>query len=496
MKKTNILLITSDQQRWDTIGAANGKIKTPNLDRLAREGILFSRSYTVNPVCTPTRCTLLTGQYPSRHGCNTIGTNLPEDYPTIPELFNSEGYRTGLFGKAHFQSCLDPGSFEAAPRIFDDSCFAEWDGPYYGFQKARLVIGHTEENHSRGMHYGQWLKENGVDTDRYFGHAPYENYGVWDLPEEYHPSRWVADETIRALDETDKEDDNFFYWSSFQDPHNPCVVPEPWASMYDPGDMPDYGFREGEMEGKPPFYKSLVESASLGLDLGEKPWYCIKDSHSLGLDEKECRKITALYYGMISLMDHHIGRILDKLEEKDMLDNTLIIFTSDHGDYLGNHGLWWKGLPAYEDAQKVPFIVRHPRCETQGEESSALQSLVDVGTTILSAAGIPVPPGLQGVDQTPSWTDASRSCRDWAQVEFRPSESDYMQKTHITDEYKLVLYHREEYGELYHLKTDPDQRENLWDRPDYSGIKNRLLRHFISAEMEKDGKLRTRTAPA
>ncbi|MDC7235886.1 MAG: sulfatase-like hydrolase/transferase [Spirochaetales bacterium] len=496
MSKKNILLITSDQQCWDTIGALNSIIKTPNLDRLFKHGIAADRAYTVNPVCTPTRCSLLTGHYPSRHGCYTIGTNLPKDYPTIPEELNKAGYSTALLGKAHFQSCLAEDSFEAEPAIFNDEYFKNWQGPYYGFQKAKLIIGHTDQNMSRGMHYGHWLNEQGVESDKYFGNNAYEYFGTWELPEKYHPSRWVADETIQTVDETLAEGKPFFIWSSFQDPHNPCVVPEPWASMYDPDEMPLYDLTPGEWKDKPPFYESLMTGKGLDVSMGEKHWYCIGDSVNLKMDESKRRKIMALYYGMISLMDHHIGRILDKLEQENLLDETLIVFTSDHGDYMGNHGIWWKGLPSYDDAQKVPFLARIPGCETPGSINSSLMSVVDLGRTFLEFAEIPIPPGIQGKSQLNSFKNSHVSSREWVQVEFRPSESDFMQKTFVHKDYKAVFYNPDEYGELYNMKNDPHQLHNLWNDNTYAGIKNEMMHKMIQAEMEKDGELLIRTAPA
>ncbi len=161
----NILLITSDQQRWDCLGRQNPEIRTPNLDRLADRGILFDRAYTVNPVCTPTRCSILTSEYPSRHGCFHVGTSLPENYgPTVADRFSDAGYATSLIGKAHFQACKDPASLESAPKVHDLDHFDDWFGPYFGFDHAELVIGHTSEPHASGMHYGAWLRNKGVDT--------------------------------------------------------------------------------------------------------------------------------------------------------------------------------------------------------------------------------------------------------------------------------------------------------------------------------------------
>ncbi|MGL1894352.1 MAG: sulfatase-like hydrolase/transferase [Spirochaetaceae bacterium] len=497
MERKNVLLITSDQQRWDTLGVYNDRIKTPNLDRLSQNGITFDRAYTVNPVCTPSRCSMLTGHYPSRHGCYTIGTNLPEDYPTVPGVLNENGYSTALIGKAHFQSCLDENSFEAAPNIFNKEYFDSWQGPYYGFQKAKLVIGHSSEKHASGMHYGAWLKNKGINTDDYFGNHDYSGFGTWNLPEELHNSKWTADETLETIDEFKKKGTPFFIWSSFQDPHNPCVVPEPWASMYKAEDMPYYKQEMGEMDDKPALYKNIITDGNFGgsEDFGEKPWHCVRNSKTLDMDEKKSRDIMTKYYAMVSLMDHHIGRIIDKLEDEGLIDNTIIIFTSDHGDYMGNHGLWWKGLPAYDDALRIPFIVSYPECETKGKHSKAFQSNLDVASVILAEAGCSSEPLIQGIDQRDSWINSNKNSRDWVQVEFRPTESDFMQKTFLYEHYKMVVYTRD-YGELYDMQKDPNQYNNLWNNEDYKVDKDRVIMKYIGAEMEKDGTLRVRTAPA
>ncbi|MBT3287264.1 MAG: sulfatase-like hydrolase/transferase [Victivallales bacterium] len=498
MGQPNILLITSDQQRWDCMGIHNPHVRTPNLDRLAATGIAYDRAYTPNPTCTPARCSVLTGHYPSRHGCYCIGTNLPADYPTVPARLQEHGYYTALLGKAHFTSCLDPESFESAPHIHNEEFFRSWNGPFYGFEHAELVIGHSVEKHACGMHYGIWLKDQGVDMDRHFGNWEYADYGVWDLPEEFHNSKWTADITIGAIDRAQEQDRPFLLWASFQDPHNPCFVPQPWASMYDDMELPELGYAEGEMDGKPPIYQHKIDTNAFGGpdQFGRQNWHPTNTSQSINMTPERTRELTKLYYGMVSLMDHHIGRILDALDERGLADNTIVIFTSDHGDYLGNHGLWWKGLPAYDDVLRVPMIVRHPDCETPGVRSDAMQSLVDLGTTFLSLAGL-VPEALQqGVVQTPSWSRADAVCRDWALAESRPTDSDFMEKVFYSEDYKLVVYHEIEYGELYDMASDPEQRINLYDLPEHADLRTRLLRRFIAAEMEKEGVRRPRTSVA
>jgi arylsulfatase A-like enzyme len=199
-QKPNILLITTDQQHWNTIHAlGNDSIKTPNLDRLVSEGISFDRAYVANPVCSPSRSSIITGEYPSRHGCWNIGVALDQNKTTIGQVLKENGYRTGLFGKAHFQPVLKEGSLEAPPHIHDREFWRNWDGPYYGFEKVAMVHGHADEESSHGMHYGAWLVDQGVDPSKYFGPKGGYREGSWDIPEEYHYTRWTANQTMEFI---------------------------------------------------------------------------------------------------------------------------------------------------------------------------------------------------------------------------------------------------------------------------------------------------------
>jgi arylsulfatase A-like enzyme len=482
----NILLITSDQQRWDALGRLNPAIKTPNLDRLADRGILFDRAYTVNPVCTPARCSILTGHYPSRHGCFHVGTNLPDDYgPTVASRFSDAGYQTALLGKAHFKACKDPESIESAPRVHDLDFFDAWNGPYFGFDHAELVIGHTSEPHAGGMHYGAWLREQGVDIGSYFGIHDYDHFGPWALPENHHGSAWVADRSIAAIDNAREADTPFFIWSSFQDPHNPYVTPEPWASLHDPTDMPA-PHPATSMESKPEFYASIARGAFYGEDpeLQDKAWGDVKIRPEMS--ETDIQELRATYYGMVSLMDRHIGRILDRLESDGTIEETVIIFASDHGDYLGDHGLWGKGLPTYESMQRVPFIVSHPHCKTPGQVSHALQSLVDIEATCLELAGLTATKGSQGVSQAEAWIDPERSVRDHCLLEFRPAKGPFKQRSWIESQYKLVVYDTREYGELYDLAADPQQERNLYDDPAFRRVREEMEAKYCVEEEQPD----------
>lgn len=509
-QRPNILFITSDEHRWDAFGAyRRTPCRTPNLDRLAADGVLFDRAYTVNPLCSPSRVSMITSMYPSRHGVYTLGVYPPDDYNgTVGGLLARSGYATGLIGKAHFRPCGEKNSLEGQPKVYDLDFWRNWHGPYYGFDHVELCIAHTHLKNGASMHYGAWLADNGCDVSKYWGRADqgYCDVGRWDLPEEFHNSRWVADRTIDFIDRTRAEGKPFFAFASFQDPHNPVVAPEPWFSMYDRDEMPDYTLREGENENKPPFYAEFIATGHYhngtvppnGLNgypcsgrqlvKGKK----LSVDHA-GMDKKENRQeAVAVYYGMISLMDRHIGRIVEHLKEIGQYENTLIVFTSDHGEYLGNHGLWWKGLQAYEDIHRLPFVACWPNGFAGGRRSAALQSLVDLAPTFLTAAGVSVPDHYQGVNQLDVWKGAAQSARDWAMVEFRPNDSEFYQKVLIGERYKLVTYHRETYGELYDLEKDPDQYENLWDDPASVPVKNAMLLRMFDAEIEKEDRRRPR----
>src|SRR5919109_3065648 len=243
--RPNILLITSDQQHWDTLGVTNPRIQTPVLDRLAAEGTRFTRAYCNNPVCTPSRATIITGLYPAWHGAWTIGVKLAEDVLTVGDVFQQHGYATALIGKAHFQplaSTPDQPSLEAQPTLRDLDYWRTFHGPWYGFQHVEVARNHADESHA-GLHYAIWMEETGLTNwQRYFQPWPRDRNlpprrHIWDLPQQFHYSTWTAERTIANIERFVAEGRPFFTWASFHDPHPPYLVPEPWASMYRPEDM-------------------------------------------------------------------------------------------------------------------------------------------------------------------------------------------------------------------------------------------------------------------
>ncbi len=488
--RPNILLITSDQQHWSTLGCLTPEIRTPNLDRLAEQGTLFNRAYTVNPTCTPTRASLITGKYPSQHGAWSLGTKLSETEHTIGEDFVEAGYRTGLVGKAHFQPLAgtpEYPSLESYPIMQDLDFWRDFHGPFYGFEHIEVCRNHTDEAHV-GQHYAIWMEENGLENWRDYYLPPTGNnegqYRKWLIPEEFHYDAWIAERTNALLEQYSRDDESFFLWASFFDPHPKYLAPEPWDTMYDPDELTVPSATEGEHEANPPHFRLTQEE-----DPDFSPWresdQGLHGFHSHVHDDRELAKDIACYYGMISLMDKYIGSILDRLEELGLAENTLVVFTTDHGHFYGHHGLIAKGAFHYEDMIRLPFIARWPGHIQGGERSEALVSLVDLPVTFLHAAGIEVPRTMTGLDIRPALTGED-PVRDHVVVENRHEPTTIHAKTYVDERYKLTVYFNRDYGELFDLEEDPGEVNNLWDDPDHQELKAELTRKLLFAEMGKE----------
>jgi len=487
----NILLITSDQQHWNTLGCLNPELKTPNLDRLAEKGSLYSRAYCPNPTCTPTRASMITGTYPSQHGAYSLGTKLLESQHTVGEDFSAAGYATGLVGKAHFQPLAGTEEFpslEAYPIMQDLDFWRDFHGPFYGFDHVELARNHTDEAHV-GQHYALWMEEKGCANWRDYFRGPTGTNDTqrrkWLIPEAYHYGTWIAERSCALLDGYRQEDQPFFLWSSFFDPHPKYLVPEPWDTMYDPDHITVPSVVEGEHDANPPHFQ---------LTQTEKPDFSSWRVSGQGLhgfsshlhDRDELAKNIAIYYAMISLMDKQIGQIVDRLDALGLAESTLVVFSTDHGHFYGQHGLTAKGAFHYEDMIRVPMVVRQPGRVPSGVRSDALQSLVDFPPSFLSAAGLDIPQGMTGVDQTDVWFGRTERLRDHVIVENRHEPDTIHVKTYVDDRYKLTVYYRRDYGELFDLSEDPDELRNLWDRPDAQQLKAELVMKLLHAEMGKE----------
>jgi len=471
-RRPNILLITSDQQHWNTLGCIGSPVQTPNLDRLAAEGRLFDRAYCPNPTCTPTRSSIITGLYPSQHGAYTLGTKLQEDVPTVGEDLRAAGYRSALVGKAHFQPLKGDAEFpsqEAYPILQDLEYWRDFHGPFYGFDHVELARNHADEAHV-GQHYALWMEEKGCSNWRDYFKLPTgtreSTSRHWEIPEDLHYNTWIAERSEALLEQYAAADQSFVLWSSFFDPHPSYLVPEPWASMYDPAEIDVPQAVPGEHDHTPPWHQLTQRRDADFAFLREEGGAGCHGYHSHVHDRDELAKDIAIYYGMVSCMDAAIGRILDKLEALGLAEDTIVVFTSDHGHFYGHHGLIAKGGFHYEDVIKVPFIVRWPGEVEAGSRSSEIQSLVDLAPSFLSAIGAEVPRGMTGLDQTGCWRGAG-TARDHCLVEFHHQPTTLQLVTYVDERYKLTCYRGHDFGELWDLEVDPDEVHNRWDDPEW-----------------------------
>ncbi len=499
----NVLLVTTDQHKATTIGAYGDPLgATPRLDALAAAGTRFAQCRTQNPFCQPARATMLTGQHPSTHGVIRNGIDLPDDAvaDSLATRFGLAGFATALFGKAHFASYFPDfptGRIESVP---DSASVApDWCGPYFGFQHVELV---TDVHNIRlapqtgrwnwgfgpppmGLHYARHLFRDGRDRglERLRLMQPEAAGRSWDatqcwknqLPEEDHPTAWIAD---RAIDWLGRVRPPFFAWVSLPDPHHPFDPPRPWCDRYDPADMLAVLPRvhPGDLDGKPDFHR--VWSAGFrGTE-----WEWVNPGWSLFTDRERCT-ILAHYYGMIAQLDHHIGRLLDALAAAGLADDTLVIFTGDHGDFMGDHGMMLKAPIHYEALLRVPLIVRGPGVPAGGVIDDPVGT-IDLMPTALAACGLPVPPQAEG-------RALLRDPREWVLTEDDMLRGCFAFRTLTTRRWRLTRDEIvSERGELYDLQEDPGEVVNRWNDPALRAVRSDLLallvdvmRHDLGREL-------------
>jgi len=462
-KRPNILLITTDQHRKDALGCYdNPVIRTPNIDRLAACGVRFTRAFAACPVCAPNRASIATGRYPSIHGLWTNGVALGKSELTVMQVLRRSGYATYGAGKMHFGPqwawpqgggpICDPDPALAINPQPDDSEF-----PWYGFE--RLVA--TEDE--RIGPYGDYLAKHGYDvwadphSFSYPQHATVRSV----YPQEHHQTTWVADRSIEFLEQHPAERP-FFMWASFVQPHHPFIAPAPYDTMYDPDEMPLAPWDESVVEAWPESYR-IKYAKTRG------------DHEAIGmcnLSDADWRRIKAYYYGMVSLIDKQVGCMVEALERLGTLDNTVIVFTSDHGEMLGDHHLVFKDT-LYDCVTGVPLIVTRPRDPSASTVRDALVSSLDIAPTILDLAGAAVPPGMQGHSLAPVLEESSHRIRDALLIE------DSGRPTIRTENERLTWHGANTQGELYDMAKDPDCFENLWGRPEAADIQHKMLDRLI-----------------
>ncbi len=432
--RPNILVIHTDQHRWDCLGAyGNRQIKTPNIDALAADGTRFDHSFCPYPVCTPSRYSLLSGLYVRQHAGWTNRSTLAPGIATFPRMLREAGYKTKAVGKMHFTpTYLDVG--------FEEMELAEQDGP-----------GRMDDDYHRELRANDLMDAiDVIDQRREFrDRAPKEYWAtcgamVSDLPEKWHSTTWIGDRAVRTLEGWG--DGGNLLMAGFIKPHHPFDPPDPWHKMYDPDST--------ELR---PGWTDSVAAHDLALNRGYFP-------HDK-LTRDVLQRVTAYYYATISQIDHHVGRMVEMLKRRGVYDKTLIVFTSDHGEYLGYHHLLLKGGHMYEPLIRVPLIIKWPGGARKGSVRDALVTNIDLAPTILRRAGLEPARGMKGLDLAQPTADRPMVFAESGRGHMIMARS----KTH-----KLLYAPRRNRRLFYDLRDDPTEMTN---RVDDAGCQAEIARH-------------------
>ncbi len=515
----NILLILTDQQRADYLGCyGHPSLRTPHIDALAARGTRFERCYVASPVCMANRASIMTGRMPSAHRVRMNGIPLSLQENTFVDLLRLRGYRTALIGKSHLQNQYDIppgvtpelpsgrswsppyGAGEAVRRVPGDDYDQElpkrsWTDlshrvktPFYGFEQAVLCTGHGDMASGQ---YHDWLRSKGHDPAMLQGARNALPHTIvcpqaWrtKVPEDLYPTRYIESETSNFIRRhaMSGAQHPFFVTMSFPDPHHPFTPPGKYWDMYEPSDqvLPKSFHCPDDVL---PQVRWAREARRRSRESGS-------GYVAFAASEREAREAIALTCGMITMIDDAVGRVIAMLEQHRLLDNTVIVFSSDHGDYLGDHGLLLKGPLHLQSILRVPLIWCDPTVGSNGTVSNGLCSSIDIAATILDRAGITPYNGMQGRSllpytrgAAPAGTQAILIEEDAHHLTFGFKQAPRI-RTLITDRHRLTLYGRSGHAELFDLRDDPDELENRWRSPDEAGVRARLLEELVMLEME------------
>lgn len=509
-KQPNFLFIITDQHRADHLGCyGNPIVQTPNIDGIAAGGKRWERFYVANPICMPNRASIMTGRMSSLHGARHNGIPLSRDHTTFVELLKDAGYRTGLIGKSHLQSFTGlpaTNRYEPDPDLhtpreelrdaykrnrhsmdYDLEVVPEWDRPlaermksdFYGFEHVEIAADHAD---AASGDYLLWARAQVPEFDRLVGpeNALPDNRikapQAWRtaVPEELYSTSWIAGRAQAWLAERAGEENPFFLQMSFPDPHHPFTPPGKYWDMYDPNDIPlPASFGKGDL---PPI-RAMREAMENGSDPRD-------NQNPFTVTEDEARALIALTYGSITMIDDAIGRVLAQLEASGLADNTVVIFTTDHGDYMGDHGLMLKLLLHYQGTIRVPFIWRDPALLGNSDVEPGLGSSIDISSTILARAGVQAFNGIQGRDLLSSDPPEAVIVEEDSQRKIIGFERPQRIRTIVTDRYRMSLRQGEDWHELYDLEADPLELDNCFADPAAVGVRHALTEIMLRRIIE------------
>lgn len=480
--RPNVLLFVTDQQRYDSLCCyGNPYVDTPNLDKFARTGVLFERAYCQSPVCTPSRASFLTGRYPRTTRCRANGQRIPADERLISKVLSEHGYYCLLTGKLHLAPC-SPNTCTIMENRIDDG-FTEFHWAHNPSGIGNSGLPESGGAYWTGNEYGRWLFKQG----KYFVEDNYDERGYVQIgmDEKVHFTKWCVDNVIDQIRYsaaekklmTNYEPVPWFYNVNVFDPHHAFDPPRRLLDKYlekaDTLPLPEY--IPGELLEKTSFQRIDHENAN----------NCTTKKHHFSFDEMnedEHRLVKAAYYAMIEMIDIQFGRMMDVLEETGEIDNTIVIFTSDHGEMLGDHGIYLKGPYFYEPQVRIPLIMMWKDHFMAGARLNTLTELIDLVPTLEEICIGEIEDGVQGRSLTGVLTGEQDpdTHRDSVYSEYYAAmpwhQNPEAHATMVFDgRYKISRYHSTDEGELYDLAKDPGELRNVWNEPEYAKEKTRML---------------------
>ena len=449
MSKPNLLFILTDQQRADSLACyGNTYLQVPNLNRLAEASFVFEHAYVSQPVCSPSRATLLTGTYPHTAQVPACNIPLPSDVPTIAELL-ADDYHCAWFGKWHL-----------GDEIFSQRGFDTWVGSEDGYRAHYS----SQDRLEQVSDYHHFLIKQGLTPDRdLLGQRVFSRHVTASLPEEQTKAAFLGEQTAAFI--RNAGDTPFVAFVSYLEPHPPHTGP--LNDLYDPADLP-----VGSS-----FFKKPASNASL-LNRVMAAYYMESEEYGFDLrTEAGWRAVRARYWGNVSLVDRSVGKILAALAESGQAENTIVVFTSDHGEMAGDHGILGKCV-LYEESVRVPLLIRDPRLQGEPSRISGNMSHIDLLPTLLDLLGQSIPAHLQGQSRVSVLKgEASLAENDifieWngrdghpipGEAEVNPAMSRPWRSMVSAERWKLNLC-PSDHGELYDLNQDPYEMTNRFDDP-------------------------------
>lgn len=437
----NVLLITADQHRGDCVGANAGAaphrsrvLRTPHLDRLAAEGVSYTNAYSTMPACVPARVSIMTGRIPAAWGVRGNGGAIPDGMPTLPGILSANGYRTQGVGKMHFVP--DFRALHGFEQVLVSEEGRQWQHGGDDYQAYLQRVGWA------GLERGHGIGNN----DARSGASP--------LPLAHYHTTWATDESIAWLRRRrqERQEQPFFLWTSFTKPHAPYDPPEPYDRLYSPFSVPDPRGGPG--------------------DLADRPLAYTRTRQRYGWDtyaDLAVKRSIAFYYGNVALIDHAVGRLLDTLRELDIEEDTIVLYAADHGDLLGDHGFFFKGI-FWQASWHIPLLVRAPGRAPQGAVGR-YAGLEDLLPTILASCGIDAPEGVQGRDLFGGGPERDAAFGTFGQ---------HGRALHAvrTDDWTYIAHQNGGFEELYDLRSDPDECRNIGAAPTTEDVRGRLRRRL------------------